>query len=260
METQGPAKPTVAPRPSRLANISLALGICAALAFFLLISIRNRDATTGIFFFTAGCTLCSLFLGITAWIQILKLRGLLTGQGRAVTGIVLGLLILAALLFPCFVTRTHCPGITKERADESALTSAMEIYQAEYSLYPGQNATNRDHYYSSDEYRLLLATLRGSNFVWNGTPSNPRGIVFLSVDERSIVTTNIVGTAQVGEFADPWGNRYEVVADWNFDNKIDAPLADGEAVQQRGVAVWSYGPKGKAVANSNDSTHIRSWR
>ena len=64
---------------------------------------------------------------------------------------------------------------------------------------------------------------------------------------------------------DPWGNHYEVVADWNFDNKIDNPAntADAGNVFNRGVAVWSYGPngaKGITTQNNADGTHIRSWK
>ena len=139
------------------------------------------------------------------------------------------------------------------------LAFAVEHYQVEYGYYPGQNASNGDHRYTGDEYRLLLATLQGSNFVWHGRSSNPRGITFLSFDQRSLVATNTGGTAQPSELADPWGNRYEVVADWNGDGRIDAPLADGEAVQKP-VAVWSYGRRGKAVDNPKDTTHIRSWK
>jgi hypothetical protein len=263
METQEPAKSTAAPRTSRLANVSLLLGICAFISGLLImpiISVDISDAATGVSIFTAGCALLALMLGVGALTLILKSSGCLLGQGRAMAGIVLGsVFTLTVLLLPIVIGSGH-ESFPKAPGEVNAIACAVEHYQIEYGKFPGQDSTNSDHLYRGDECRLLLATLQGSNFVWNGKPSNPRSLAFLSVDDRSIVTTNIVGTAQVGEFADPWGNRYEVVADWNGDNKIDAPLADGEAVQRRGVAVWSYGPKGKAVDNPADKTHIRSWR
>jgi len=262
METQEPAKSTAAPRPSRLANASFGLGIGAGLseAVGMLLLRVDCDIAENIYLFAVVCGLLAMALGVAALLWIRKAHGNLVGIGRANAGFLLGIVSIIALMAIPFIPHRIITVISKPLSEVHALAFAVEHYQTEYDKYPGQDSTNSDHLYSGDECRLLLAALRGSNLVWNGKPSNPRGIVFLSVDERSLVTTNIVGTAQVGEIADPWGNRYEVVADWNGDNKIDAPLADGEAVQRRGVAVWSYGPKGKPIANPADKTHICSWR
>jgi len=170
--------------------------------------------------------------------------------------------LLAGLLLPVILGAIKRAEVAKADGEVKAIAAAVEHYQVEYSKYPGQNAGTSDKQYTSTDYKNLIATLTGSNINWNSANSNPRGIVFLSVDQKSYATNNTGGNAQTGDLADPWGNRFEVVADWNFDNKIDNPgnLADGENVYNRGVAVWSYGPKGSATVNKSEGTHIRSWR
>jgi len=172
--------------------------------------------------------------------------------------------LLAGLLLPVILGAIKRAEVAKADGEVKAIAAAVEHYQVEYSKYPGQNSGTADKQYTGTDYKNLIATLTGSNIVNWPSPynSNPRGIVFLSVDQKSFATNNTGGNAQTGELADPWGNRFEVMADWNFDNKIDNPgnTADGENVYNRGVAVWSYGPKAVATPNKTDGTHIRSWR
>ena len=166
------------------------------------------------------------------------------------------LALLASLMLPATCRKTEVGAVMGE---VQVLKNAVHCYRVEYGSYPGQVSDTNDHIYTGDEYPLLVATLCGSNFPWNGKASNPRGTVYLSFDGHHVKTQPDGRTARVGEWADAWGNRFEVVADWNGDGTIAAPLADGEAVQDA-VAVWSYGPEAKPVANRKDSTHIRSWR
>ena len=173
--------------------------------------------------------------------------------------------LLAGLLLPVILGAIKRAEVAKADGEVKAIAAAVEHYQVEYSKYPGQNTGTTDKRYNSgSDYQYLIATLTGTNnLTWNGAISNPRGIVFLSVDQKSMVTNTPSGTALKGELADPWGNRYDVMADWNFDNKLDNPAntADGENVYNRGVAVWSYGPTAPAnTLNKSDGTHIRSWR
>jgi prepilin-type N-terminal cleavage/methylation domain-containing protein len=174
--------------------------------------------------------------------------------------------LLAGLLLPVIVGSIKKAEIHKALGEVTAIAMAVEHFQVEYSKYPGQNAATVDHPYSGTDYQNLIATLTGSNIVnWNGIlNSNPRGTTFLSVDQRSVVTNaaGAGGTAVKGDLADPWGNRYEVVADWNFDNKIDNPanIADGGNAYNHGVVAWSYGPRAVATQNATDGTHIRSWK
>jgi prepilin-type N-terminal cleavage/methylation domain-containing protein len=168
--------------------------------------------------------------------------------------------LLAGLLLPVIIGAIGKAEKAKAQGEVNAIATAIEQYQIEYSKFPNQTGTSSgDHQYGASEYINLIAALRGSNFMWGGSSyANTRGHVFLSVDEKSIVASNASGTAAVGMLSDPWGNRYEIIADWNFDNRIDNPMADGSRVAGRGVAVWSRGPKG--IVTAGDPSHIRSWK
>ncbi|MCX7008407.1 MAG: prepilin-type N-terminal cleavage/methylation domain-containing protein [Kiritimatiellaeota bacterium] len=153
--------------------------------------------------------------------------------------------LLAGLLLPVIIGAIKKAEIAKAKGEVNAIAVAVEHYQNEYSKYPGQTSGGGDHQYNNaTDYKNLIATLQGSNFTWVSSGySNPRGNVFLSVDEKSIAASNATANAAVG-----------------FDNKISSPMADGSIVSGRGVAVWSYGPSGKATVSATDSTHIRSWK
>jgi general secretion pathway protein G len=176
--------------------------------------------------------------------------------------------LLAGLLLPVIAGAIKKAEIHKALGEVTAIAMAVEHYQVEYTKYPGQTAgAVSDHQYSAggmgSEYYKLINVLRGTNF--DATWSNPRGIVFLSVDDRSIATNSIGApgsySAQNQEMTDPWGDHYEVIADWNFDNRIDSPLADGVKVGGRGVAVWSYGPwTANSLPAAGSGKNIHSWK
>ena len=176
--------------------------------------------------------------------------------------------LLAGLLLPVIVGSIKKAETSKAQGEVTAIAEAVAHYLTEYSKYPGQSSGTTDHQYSSD-YKNLIETLRGSNFTWGSSYSNPRGIPFLSVDGKSIATNSTgsgSASAASGELADPWGNRYQVIADWTLDNTLgngqsgNSVKADNEAVYGRGVAVWSYGPKGVITPDAKETTHVRSWR
>ncbi len=187
-------------------------------------------------------------------------------QGRGFTLVELLVVItiialLAGLLLPVIIGAIKKAEITKAKNEVMAIATAVEQYQVEYGRYPGQSSSSPDHPYSGN-YQNLINTLRG-NDLKSGGYTNPRGMVFLSVEDPSNKTT--VASALNFVMTDPWGNRYEVIADWNYDNNIDQPAnkADGGNVFGRGVAVWSYGPNAKTGSlkqDANDNTHIRSWK
>jgi prepilin-type N-terminal cleavage/methylation domain-containing protein len=171
--------------------------------------------------------------------------------------------MLAGLLLPVIIGAIGKAEKTRAINEVNAIAAAMENYLQEYSKFPNQTAGSAsDHQYGATEYKQLIDTLRGSNFTWGGSGySNPRSHVFLSVDEKNIITNSPGGgtyAARSQELSDPWGNRYQIIADWNFDNKISSPMADGATVNGRSVAVWSLGPKSSTMVG--DATHIRSWK
>ena len=94
--------------------------------------------------------------------------------------------LLAGLLLPVVLGAIKRAEIAKADGEAKAIAAAVEHYQVEYSKYPGQNAGTGDKQYSGADYKNLIGTLTGSNINWNSANSNPRGIVFLSVDQKSM--------------------------------------------------------------------------
>jgi prepilin-type N-terminal cleavage/methylation domain-containing protein len=165
--------------------------------------------------------------------------------------------LLSGVMLPAIWTGIAKGKMSKARGEVHALARAVEAYQTEYTRYPGQDTGgSADHDYSTD-YKELISTLRGTNTT-GGAFSNPRTMIFLDVSDKSIATASTGGTAQPGDLADPWGNRYNVMADWNFDNKVEG--ADGQEVGGRGVAAWSWGNNNQTSPNKDEPSHIRSWK
>lgn len=180
--------------------------------------------------------------------------------------------LLAGLLLPAVIGGVKKGDVARAQTEAKLIETAMAGYLNEYGKFPGQNNDANDYTYGPNDYLMLVATLRGSNasgtannFMGQGNPwgnQNPRAKVFLSISDAHIVTNNPGGgayAAQQGELADPWGNRYNVVADWTMDGKVTPQLADDERVTN-GVAVWSWGTDVSCQADDKSKAHIRSWR
>lgn len=194
--------------------------------------------------------------------------------------------ILAGLLLPAVIGGIKKAEITQAQTEIKLIEAAINAYRVDYGKYPNEGPGNDELYYG---YRKLIDTLRGSNIpgsvqdllgfgnTWQN--QNPRQRVYLQVSEKSIQTnapgvqTQWISTkegslaveAQVGDLADPWGNRYVVSVDMTHDGQVgqsNPNFADGETIR-RGVAVWSWGPTNQGSncrPNKDDKTHIRSWR
>ncbi len=197
--------------------------------------------------------------------------------------------ILAGLLLPAVIGGLKKADITQAQSETKLIAMAMEAFRQDYGKwpaeYPGRDTSTQAYW----DYADLINTLRGSNITGtvqdqlglsgnHWANQNPKRKVYLQVSEKSIVT-NTSGTAGTysgttaannqpyaassGMLADPWGNRYVVLPDWNMDGEIRG--ADGETSIRANVAVWSWGPNptpgsGGTLENPTNTTHIRSWR
>jgi type II secretory pathway pseudopilin PulG len=250
MQTPPALGQTATPKTAGLAIASLVLGI---------LGVSCLSVLTGI---------PALVLGIMALNRVNRSAGTLTGKGQSIAGIVMGsasiaLLpvtvgFLAGLLMPAVSNARNKATEAKAHVEIQAIKQAMQQYYTEYGTWPGQAGQGGDHRYAGQEYKQLLEVLQGNDVELNGRKCNPKKIAFLAVNESSIAKF-ARGTAQPGELADPWGNRYEIVADWNFDNRIASPLADGGALRGQQLAIWSHGPGRGTAPNPTYNKHIRSW-
>jgi prepilin-type N-terminal cleavage/methylation domain-containing protein len=165
--------------------------------------------------------------------------------------VVIGIIaLLASLIFPAISMVKENARKTQAKSMASALVMAIKQYETTYGLLPigtgtlkvkgsAQEVLNDD-----DAYDLLIELLSrvdgpGS---WDGTdgsssdPGNTRKIRFLAVP--SDYNSNVA-------YRDPWGNRFKVGIDANYDKKVTGFIS---TPLNGTVFVYSLGPK----VNSND--------
>ena len=191
--------------------------------------------------------------------------------------VILIIAVLAGLLLPAVMNGFKRAEVAQAKSEVKLIELAMQAYLAEYGKFPGQyngNNTTAANTYKNN-YLMLIATLRGTNLA--GTANNfltssgwqnqnPRGRGFLVISDKSIATNSTgVGqySAQSGELADPWGNRYNVVADWSMSGLIANNTGDLKMAVTNSVAVWSWGPDPSQVGATRGwpvKSHIYSWQ
>jgi hypothetical protein len=135
--------------------------------------------------------------------------------------------------------------IAHAKKDTAEIAAAVKAYYIEYGKYPvrspnGDVAIGND---SDELFKILIAT--------PGHEMNPRKVVFLSTEKPN----------------DPWGSRYMIGIDADYNNHIDAKIVgysdvDAEMLKA-GVMVWSYGRDGKPGTNGDakftGSDDVASW-
>jgi hypothetical protein len=73
--------------------------------------------------------------------------------------------------------------------------------------------------------------------------------------------TNTLSEAdpKTGSYRDPWGNRYGIAMDLNYDNKVEIHGSDVQGT----VFVWSFGAKGTneyGDSTTGDKDDVTSWK
>ena len=161
--------------------------------------------------------------------------------------LLVSLFFLMGLVIPhgCPIGHGSGQGITKARQQASAIHTALIQYRTDYGKWPLAEQTVEQWETAADEevYDRLIAVLAvEGESEWIGK-INPRRTVYL---EAAFNDDGLV--------VDPWGNRYRVMIDSDFDGEIPAP--DG-TVMTAAVLVWSLGPNGKDEAGAGDD--LATW-
>ena len=136
--------------------------------------------------------------------------------------------ILVGLLLPAIGAAKQKAKITQAKSQIKALQIAIKQYESTYGSLP--YAGTDDTEIGSTAYATLIRTLS-----CQGTPTtdfNPRQIVFLEVQTASV-------------YNDPWGNRFYVYIDTNYDGKIElakSGILNSSNDIYASVAIYSWGP------------------
>lgn len=165
--------------------------------------------------------------------------------------------ILVGIVLPSLSTAKIKARKMKTHADTKSIEMAIKNYLNEYGRYPLQDdgeESSGDITSPSgsinDKYKELMGVLLNTEDIGNVDldEENPRRRLFLELNEQSV--------NEDGVLLDPWENPYQVIMDYDFNDKIEiAALATN---LNRGVAVWSLGPD--RVDDKGENDDITSWQ
>ena len=136
--------------------------------------------------------------------------------------------ILMSLLFPAVNSAIDAAKKAQAKNDAVQIATAVIGYETEYGRLPSTNAAAQD---VGDNW---LAALGGSNVA----SLNPRQIVFIELPNAKGGKKGVSN----GTWYDPWGAKYQIMFDDNYDNTIpsagDTKGITGTNLRKK-VAVWN---------------------
>ncbi len=181
-------------------------------------------------------------------------KGLSTG---CIVGIILGvigllvvggIIVTAAVMFPVANKVQEKALIASAASDAHNLKSAIAAYYTEYRRHPvAKSEDGADTTLISDS--TLMDVLLAADSAVGPGGLNPRGIAFFVGKQAKPAGDGkykqgvSLGSGGSGELWDPFGNRYQVLLDTNYDNSLDSPEPTSITIP-RNIAVWSAGPDG----------------
>jgi prepilin-type N-terminal cleavage/methylation domain-containing protein len=155
--------------------------------------------------------------------------------------------ILIGLLFPAFKAVQNQARQTQAKNDLTQIVNAVNAFYTDYGKYPlatdDSTITN-----TADLVYTLRAVSAGANL---NNAVNTRQIVFIN---PPYVKNDTAGNRRSGvsptdgQYYDPWGTRYVVKIDGNYDNQLSNPysLNAGPTTLGIGVIAWSFGTDGQS--------------
>jgi prepilin-type N-terminal cleavage/methylation domain-containing protein len=164
--------------------------------------------------------------------------------------IVIGIIaILAGILLPVVNGAAKRADMTKAKAEITTLINAIKQFESTYGVLPQPDGITKDNEeIKDDDFTQLILILQADD----GTKTDPL-LAPANVNKNSRKTRflDIVGN-QRGQFNDPWGQKYIVLIDYNYDGKI-ATIPPGVGVVTDGdplyfsVVAYSHGPDGSSA-------------
>jgi len=145
--------------------------------------------------------------------------------------------ILAGLAFPAVQGALGQGKKAQARNDVNQIAMAFKAFQLEYGRLPGTGTS--DGAAPND----WVTTLTSTNTF------NPRGIVFFEPKVAKGGKGGLDGTV----YKDPWGGVYQVILDFNYDNKIAA----NNQTNFTAAVVQSGGPDTNLSSTNDNISNIR---
>ena len=173
--------------------------------------------------------------------------------------------VLAGILLPAVGKVRRKADVTQAKSEMKNLETAIKQYEATYGFLPvaqdSSNETWADGYDQDsnetelgdeEEYYKLIGNLSNTGTIGGNDLENPRMINFLAVDQSAT-------------YLDPWGYRYRIAWDMDYDGRIPenniygCDSDDDEAYAS--VVIWSVGPdeeESSTTTNSRNEDNIYS--
>ena len=205
--------------------------------------------------------------------------------------------VLAGLLLPVVSKVTENARKVEAKSAETQIISAVKSFQTYYGVYPApagmvNNATPTDLAFappntSNAPLFYILRATESANGV--GTPANTRSVVYFEGNDAKNTSSPRSGFVQStattakgnpkagspglspGDFVDPWGNRYGILTDTNYNNVVTNPytgtytnddptISDSTKDLRFGVVVWLPGNDGVFSTTASPIDDVISWQ
>jgi prepilin-type N-terminal cleavage/methylation domain-containing protein len=173
--------------------------------------------------------------------------------------------VLAKVGFSAGVSAIQKAKKTTALATCVALETAVNNFYTEYGSMP-KDALTADTQVDTVANLELLNALLGIETI--ASPLNTRAIKLLSVKEgkanKNGLIYNAAGTAVTGLY-DPWGGRYLVMLDGNYDEKVSptgvwcAPSGTAPTLNGRRAAAFSKGADKSSTNAANAADDVKTW-
>jgi type II secretory pathway pseudopilin PulG len=159
----------------------------------------------------------------------------------AVIGIIM---LLAVLILVGFSGMRNRARDLKAKRNIAQLKTAWDAYYADYSGFPALSIT--------DSGIACIQILRGKP---HGDDS-PTVVGYRAMNRKDIRYMDFHHKAT--EFNDPWGHRYRVALDADYDGQVSVPVSAGvpSGMLHMSVAAWSAGRDGTDGTDDD----IKTWR
>ena len=165
--------------------------------------------------------------------------------------------ILVGLLFPAMAGAKKMVKKVQAKTLMTGLIIAVKQYKTSYGLMPAwsgfHDGDNDDALLSDGEYDILVQVLAKRDITDSAASSetNKKGLA----NKRNIPLLDPPSNFESKGYLDPWGTRFVILMDRNYDKKIT-----GTAVEDlnKQVAVYSFGPD--KADNKGKGDDITSWK
>ncbi len=145
--------------------------------------------------------------------------------------------------------------IVSARTAMDTLVVGVENYYDEYSQLPLALTESTDGEKSSDNE--LMSRLVG---LESAKEENFKQMSFVDFPQAKEMRGGLLREENKAILFDPWGNHYQLVLNYDYDDELREPAAIGDEIHYNTkVLVWCYGPDGKSGTPETNQDNIYSW-